>query len=906
MERTRLNPILPGLLALLLPAPAAAQGDPTRLLSRAAVLEEHEHDPHEALLLYRQVAADAQAQAPARTEAELRLGLALRRLGREEEARAALTRAADGQGDAAAKAKEALQDKVDPKIAAVVRRAIADLRSPYAEVAGRAEQDLDFAGRAAVEPLVEAIRLETADRTFLERALRALVALAWKHEAARTAYAGLLRSADRFVREHAIATLTGYAPNWVTTDAMRASYAQLLRAALEAPEPELRARAASYWRTARDPALLCQGLEDPEWEVRERVLGSLHGDIEGFVLVPEVRPLLERELKARPAQAGPAIAQALWLLRSVEGQRLWFQALLASPAPTEEDARHIQNLFGIQLDERARIRGSAKDLHLDALREACAALRTWKAGDHREYALASFLEFVLPSWSDAAIPTVVDLLRGSELPAVARAMEATKWLESRRLPDEAFPVVAEYLRATLRRGGLSTEQAWVLFRQLALGAHPQKVQVLEELAGLSHPSAPHGLLIAAQIPLDPDLGAAMGRVALRRELSRELRSWFLFCLLRGSSPVFAEVAAEAYELGLEPRAGWTWVEGRRDDASPSARQSGRGLGWLNPSMGEARLRPDFDLATWTTLVERCSKSREYALWQDLRTALSAIPVQALTPLAEALPALFRDKDKVDASVLIQAADILLVQGPPALRPKVLLAVLQANRPFQLHPRSTRLDWAWTPELTKACVELLSSPNHDLSLPALRWLQASGDAAAIPAIERYLEGAIPEMHQRAALAAILALDPANEDQRLRRWLESKSAALRIEAIERMARALDKSHVPLFLERLRDPSEKVREAAQKALREIEFYVEQTERWQRIGRAGALEATSAAEALLEQARKGDKPTRLLALGSLGALGVAETLPVLIEMTKDQDPEIAAAARAAVLAVQAGRKPR
>ncbi|MCC6670364.1 MAG: hypothetical protein IT458_04840, partial [Planctomycetes bacterium] len=892
MERTRLNPILPGLLALLLPAPAAAQGDPTRLLSRAAVLEEHEHDPHEALLLYRQVAADAQAQAPARTEAELRLGLALRRLGREEEARAALTRAADGQGDAAAKAKEALQDKVDPKIAAVVRRAIADLRSPYAEVAGRAEQDLDFAGRAAVEPLVEAIRLETADRTFLARALAALFTLSWKHVAARTAYAGLLRSADRFVREHAIATLTEDPTIWKLEGAWLTSYSQLMSAALEAPEPELRARVAGCWRTARDPALLCLALMDPEWEVRERALNALPGDIEGFGLVPEFRLLLERELKARPAQAGPAITRALWLLRSVEGQRLWFQALLASPAPTEQEGHQVVTTDRLKDEERTNLRGSAKDLHLDAVREACAALRTWKAGDHRQRALASFLEFVLPSWSDAAIPTVVDLLRGSKLPAVARALEATKWLETRRLPDEAFPVVAEYLRATLHRGGLSREQASLLFRQLALGTHPQKVQVLEELAGLPHPAATYGLLIAAQIPLDPDLAAAMGRVALRPELSRELRSWFLFCLLRGSSPVFAEVAAEAYELGLDPTAGWTWVEGRRDDASPSARQSGRGLGWLNHSMREARLRPDFDLATWTTLVERCSKSREYALWQDLRTALSAIPVQALQPLAEALPALFRDK--VDSRVLLEAADTLLAQGPPALRPKVLLAVLQANLPLQLHPRSTRLDWTWTPELTKACVELLSSPNHDLSLPALHWLQASGDAAAIPAIERYLEGAIPEMHQRAALAAILALDPANEDQRLRRWLESKSAALRIEAIERMARALDKSHVPLFLERLRDPSEKVREAAQKALREIEFYVEQTERWQRIGRAGALEATSAAEALLEQARKGDKPTRLLALGSLGALGVAETLPVLIEMTKDQDPEIAAAARA------------
>ena len=61
--------------------------------------------------------------------------------------------------------------------------------------------------------------------------------------------------------------------------------------------------------------------------------------------------------------------------------------------------------------------------------------------------------------------------------------------------------------------------------------------------------------------------------------------------------------------------------------------------------------------------------------------------------------------------------------------------------------------------------------------------------------------------------------------------------------------------------------------------------------------LTATSAAEALIAQARqKDDRLVRLAAIQSLGTLGVPETLPVLIELMRDGDADVAAAARAAV----------
>jgi HEAT repeat protein len=108
-------------------------------------------------------------------------------------------------------------------------------------------------------------------------------------------------------------------------------------------------------------------------------------------------------------------------------------------------------------------------------------------------------------------------------------------------------------------------------------------------------------------------------------------------------------------------------------------------------------------------------------------------------------------------------------------------------------------------------------------------------------------------------------------------------------------------PELLTMLKDSSSAVREHARGALQSIRFYHDEKAHWDRVfaGKAG-LTAASAAEALLDQARPGNDPeTRVLAIRSLGVLAAPETLPFLITWTKDGDPGVAEAARAAIATI-------
>ena len=100
---------------------------------------------------------------------------------------------------------------------------------------------------------------------------------------------------------------------------------------------------------------------------------------------------------------------------------------------------------------------------------------------------------------------------------------------------------------------------------------------------------------------------------------------------------------------------------------------------------------------------------------------------------------------------------------------------------------------------------------------------------------------------------------------------------------------------------DPEETVRQAAGEALRAIRFYHEQKAHWDRAFQGLQVSANSAAEALIQQADpKEKKVTRLLAIRSLGLLGKVETLPFLINYSKEEDPEIRAEALKAIRTAQ------
>ena len=105
------------------------------------------------------------------------------------------------------------------------------------------------------------------------------------------------------------------------------------------------------------------------------------------------------------------------------------------------------------------------------------------------------------------------------------------------------------------------------------------------------------------------------------------------------------------------------------------------------------------------------------------------------------------------------------------------------------------------------------------------------------------------------------------------------------------------VPALMNLLQHEQTNVREAAREALAKIRFVHEQKSYWDRITKGLDASPTSAVEKLLLQAKPG-APTeqRLLAITSLGTLGVPEALPFLIEWTQDADANVAKAAKDAI----------
>nr|MBP8301287.1 HEAT repeat domain-containing protein [Planctomycetota bacterium] len=87
---------------------------------------------------------------------------------------------------------------------------------------------------------------------------------------------------------------------------------------------------------------------------------------------------------------------------------------------------------------------------------------------------------------------------------------------------------------------------------------------------------------------------------------------------------------------------------------------------------------------------------------------------------------------------------------------------------------------------------------------------------------------------------------------------------------------------------------------ALERIRFFQEQQAYWQNAKAGIDTSPANATAKLLAQAKPGEpKDQRLLALRSLAVLGSPESLPYLIDWTKDPDAEVAAAALEAVTTI-------
>jgi hypothetical protein len=144
-----------------------------------------------------------------------------------------------------------------------------------------------------------------------------------------------------------------------------------------------------------------------------------------------------------------------------------------------------------------------------------------------------------------------------------------------------------------------------------------------------------------------------------------------------------------------------------------------------------------------------------------------------------------------------------------------------------------------------------------------------------------------------------------DEFLLPLLRDPDAGVRMEAAEFFGARVSKEAVPDLIALLRDPEEVVRKEAADALTRIRFFHEQQAHWDRVLKGLDASSTSAVEKLLLQAKPGaPREQRLLAITSLGTLGVPEALPFLIDWTADADAELAAAAKASITQIHLNPK--
>jgi HEAT repeat protein len=165
------------------------------------------------------------------------------------------------------------------------------------------------------------------------------------------------------------------------------------------------------------------------------------------------------------------------------------------------------------------------------------------------------------------------------------------------------------------------------------------------------------------------------------------------------------------------------------------------------------------------------------------------------------------------------------------------------------------------------------------------LSQSADAVRWAALDRLPVAAARRMLQ------VLEAQLAHADQQVR-----------MAACRAMQRSFGAECVPQLLTLVQDPDDVVRKQARESLEQLKQEHEQRTFWAAAKSGIDTSSAGAAAKLLTQAKAGEpKEQRLLAIHSLAVLAAAESLPYLIDATKDQDADIAAAARTAIAQIHA-----
>jgi hypothetical protein len=942
MDKRRSSNGIGWVLALVLAGALGAQ-ELHPELAKGRMLEEAEDDPRAAAVVYLQVAGDAGAGPAVQAEAFLRLAKLARRAGDLNAARSFLESAAARDGAAAEEARRELaawpaeQDPQDGDRAverAIVRLMVAVRERQGTEAAGATLEELAWFGERAVPLLVDAVRTEP-DLGLVGQYVQVLMKIGgprvevWVQDA--------LRYEDP-LRRRAVAR--GHATHRLRVDP------RLMAAFLEDPVAEVRLQAVeSGLLVDWEQALGRVRDEDPR--VRAAAFGWLAGSgsagrdprvlpaagRQAAVTVALVEAVAARAAEVRDAnkvlgtldegarrfadpEAQVRVALALCRVGSV--------ALPGSCLGIELTVPEAKNLLYAEVVETARelapLRsGGRKSVHWVRVvlfeRVWLAVVWTWQRDAMAGAIELTRLGFPVPvDWLKArAEPAdwvpVFAVLDSFSDEAVREALQATMELE---LPEAAFdPLRLKFESWLARTHGDHLEAVVVAAQRLGRFGHPGAFAWCERMltAGLAesaylsaHPgrasqareSLLYGLLATDEAPrraLAKRLAQAEGEGL--ETLRSQAMGWLLFVGEAGLGPVLAR----AFELGVgDPAIQMPYQFGQVS--------GGAGLGciWREQTLrgpdGRLSIGHRWSDAEVAALLEPSLAAGRPEAWRALQIDPAGWPEVAAVALRQI--AHCGDSD-YRRSVLASGFKLRGDRTAPAeLRLPFLLAALADPAPeIVVGALGDRWDMPspLPPELVEAVTAFVDHPDGMVRSQAMGRLGREQVASAWDAVAARL--ADPG-DRGPAMRTLLQLDQARALERILPLAADPELASWITGFAKQT--LDRRFVPHLIAALRSDQEGTRTAAREALDAIEFYVTQQQRWERLLGEAGLETGSAAEALLDQARRAtDKKIRLTAIQSLGTLAVPETLPFLIQLMQDPDPETRAAAESSIQRINA-----
>ncbi|MFQ5504945.1 MAG: HEAT repeat domain-containing protein, partial [Planctomycetota bacterium] len=898
-------------------------------------------DLRQAVQLYETIAQAARSSPELRTGAWYRLGRALRRLGRNAEAREALEKAAKGRSAIAKEARALLQDAGKEKEKRKELRARARAILEDADASNRGSK-LIWIGPAAVPEIVRYLEAQWRTRRPPPAASSTVANCIWVlgGDQAEAYLSRVLAKEDPYHRRalaHGIDS--NLHPELLETATRFLEDAELGREAT---------RSVVYAvgrRCALKPLLKLAGSANPDIAFDTWVgLSTLWGgrshvpdrETEMAALVPVLRASLDSEFP-RVVETSRRFLRN-WGLSTSAGRRLLLDLVPGWPR-THAPTTTLPTLQSLP----ARIASPAN--RPDVLR-AAQRLGPFDSSDRRGLWLRELVRYLSPHWGRSALPDIVELIglgyfhfmgkskRGGSktfyhwlsdhagaadlrtvLPAMERTphvLELASWLwDHGALPESAWPVLRrafDRLDASARE----SEELEALFRCMgSTGAEGAIAFFLETGKRSPHlyGCATGGLAELAEKRQGAALQSALREFMLHEPGEGEQKRLtaldrdILFKVLMGMGDL--ETAKlyprmQASGLGGPGLYALQWLP-REKQLEAWAFLLDQGASYWKEAAEEYRGRGEALQSFSSGLLRRRSR---YSAYGGNPTPLPVLVAR----LGELL---VREKDSqgLPGEQLALLARVLDLPGKlGGIRPEDEKAIHELTTLCLQSQRARLRAWALVvlgdrgprPEQRNLVVRGIFDESPEIAEHALR------------VIERHVTLTPSEMRSVIALAdpgfrskAVRALLPEWKGEpmpAIQSLLEDESAELREAACLYLGRWTDARVVPALLATLRDPASKVREAAEQALRSIRFYHEQKAHWDRVAEGSRIHAASAAEALVKQADpREDKAVRLLAIRSLGLLGKVETLPFLIDYSREKDPEIASAARKAVEAVHA-----